>query len=577
MPVVEGSAPQGVSATGGLSKPSTAVERAGLRGAALQTLLFSSLGALAFGLSFPLSSDFVAGWPLAFVWPALLAAAALRAPSRRFVAISIAPTFGLALLAHEWWMGDVTGLGMPVLVAYLALWMVALGILVRAIAGPHAATRWPCIVALPVALVAVEFLRGDLVCTGYAWFFAAHPLVEWPAFAQVASLGGGWLVSGVAALFAGSILDGIFRGGRTRIVSPIVGVGVMLMTLAFGSMRLEELDSHSTKSGADDSATFLLVQTDLPMSNKLDWEPEAQIEDFLGFARLSLQGADAARARGESIDVVVWPETMLPGFGLEPESIKALVDGNYYPGNRYDEAMRDLSSRLKSPMIVGSPAFIGLRVEASRFRWDNQFNSAYLIDPSGKLARTDKIFLTPFGETMPIISNWNWLERQLLSLGADGMSFDLDTAANPQRFELSTAAGKIHVGVPICFEITAPWASRRIAFDGSVRKAQVLVNISNDGWFSTSRAGRRQHLQVAQLRAIELATPVVRCANTGRSAWIDEGGRVVASLPPQVADTLIARPRPAGGTPLAARVGDGVAWCALVAAVVLSARPRRLF
>jgi len=117
--------------------------------------------------------------------------------------------------------------------------------------------------------------------------------------------------------------------------------------------------------------------------------------------------------------------------------------------------------------------------------------------------------------------------------------------------------------VPICFEITAPWASRRIAFEGGVRSAEVLVNLSNDGWFAYSGAGRRQHLQVAQLRAIELATPVVRAANTGISASIDAAGVIRGTVAAKTAGTLVASVVLASEAPMSATVGDGVAWTAL--------------
>jgi apolipoprotein N-acyltransferase len=108
----------------------------------------------------------------------------------------------------------------------------------------------------------------------------------------------------------------------------------------------------------------------------------------------------------------------------------------------------------------------------------------------------------------------------------------------------------------------------------------VLVNISNDGWFGPSGAGRRQHLQVAQLRAIELATPVVRAANTGMSASIAADGRILAFLPANKAGSLLAQVTPAAsglGEPYAVLTGDLVAWTALglLGAVGLSRRPRR--
>ncbi len=558
---------------GGEERTAPHARRADVR----RTALAATAALAAFAFSFPLSEDSVGGWPLAFAWPALLGFAAWFAPSARALAVAVfVPSF-VAFLVLQWWMREITALGMPFLVAYLALWMTALALLLRRLAGraPEGSTalRVPFVVALPAAVVAVEFLRGDLVCTGYAWFFAAHPLVEWPLFAQAASLGGGWLVSGLAALAGGALLDLAFARGRRRIFCPAAALLLLAASLGYGAMRLSEPAASSARA----PLSVLLVQTNLPMSNKLAWAPEAQVEDFLEFAQLTVDGAARARRASERVDLAVWPETMVPGFGLEPESLSTLVERRLFPLDRFDRSLRALSRQIEAPLLVGSPAFLGLRVEENRFVWDSQFNSAYLVDGDGRRGRTDKIFLTPFGETMPIISNWDWLEERLLALGADGMTFDLDTAARPERFAVGTADGEVRVGVPICFEITAPWASRRIAFDGAVRASEVLVNISNDGWFGPSDAGRRQHLQVSQLRAIELDTPVVRAANTGISAAVDARGRVLGRLPARAGDALRVSVTPSSSVPLAARIGDLVAWLAVgtAGALLVATRARK--
>ena len=537
------------------------------------SFLLGALSALAFALSFPLSESFTAGWPLVFVWPALLAAAVWTAPRPITLAWTIGLPFYAAFLAQEWWMRHITELGMPVLVLYLAGWTVILALVVRGLTvGKRGALRWPFAVAVPVALVAIEYLRGSLICSGYAWFFAAHPLVEWTEVAQVAALGGGWLLTALAGLVAGACADAVLRRDRARVLMPAGAAVALAAAWIYGRAHVS---AHDAAAAEAQPPRILVVQTNLPMSNKLAWPPEQQIEDFLVFARQTIDGAKAAREAGETIDLALWPETMLPGLGLEPDSLRALVAGNYYPGDRYDEALRDLSTRIDAPLVVGSPAYLGLRVEGSRFAWDRQFNSAYLVGPDGARGRTDKIYLTPFGEMMPIISNWDWLEAQLLALGAEGMTFDLDAAERPERFTVAGKQGEIGVGVPICFEITQPWASRRIAFPDGSRAAQVLVNLSNDGWFASSKSGRRQHLQVAQLRAIELATPVVRCVNTGISASIDAVGRIEATLPPEQPGSFVARPALGKDTPTAVLVGDWLAVAASAAALVGLIRSRR--
>ena len=115
--------------------------------------------------------------------------------------------------------------------------------------------------------------------------------------------------------------------------------------------------------------------------------------------------------------------------------------------------------------------------------------------------------------------------------------------------------------------------------EGGIRRAEVLVNLTNDGWFGDSDMTREQHLQIARWRARELATPVIRAANTGISAAIDARARLIGK--PDDPGKVVAAPRqegrlireviPAQGLTIYARVGDVFTWSALAAAVVLTA------
>jgi apolipoprotein N-acyltransferase len=87
------------------------------------------------------------------------------------------------------------------------------------------------------------------------------------------------------------------------------------------------------------------------------------------------------------------------------------------------------------------------------------------------------------------------------------------------------------------------------------RGAGLLVNLSNDAWFG--RTGYAAlHFLHSRFRAVELRTWAVRAANTGISAVIDPGGRVVASLPIFAEGTLHAEVGPALGPTFYARFGD---------------------
>ena len=60
--------------------------------------------------------------------------------------------------------------------------------------------------------------------------------------------------------------------------------------------------------------------------------------------------------------------------------------------------------------------------------------------------------------------------------------------------------------------------------------ADFLVNVTNDAWYGNTSAPY-QHLAQATFRAVENRAPLVRAANTGISAIVDEDGRVAWASP----------------------------------------------
>ena len=81
----------------------------------------------------------------------------------------------------------------------------------------------------------------------------------------------------------------------------------------------------------------------------------------------------------------------------------------------------------------------------------------------------------------------------------------------------------------------------REAPDG--RQPDVLLNLSNDGWFHGS-SEHDMHLAVSVFRAVENRVPLARAVNTGISAIIDGNGRVLERLP-KLKEGVLAGDRPA--------------------------------
>jgi apolipoprotein N-acyltransferase len=476
-------------------------------------------------------------WFTAFLAPLPLAWLALNARTAR---IAMSAAFVAQLLMWLWllrWIVNVTFIGYPALALYLALYGAAFVVLLRFLHRTRTIGRLPMAVLVPFVWTAVEFFRGDVLFDGYPWYLLGHPLIAFPLLVQSADLFGTYFISFLVAMFAGAILDVVllarpFNQGRRRtvIASALLGALAMLANVIYGVWRINQ--SLEPALGP----RILAIQTNLSQDNKLGWPEEAQARDVPRFIEQTRQAQANVNA-----DLIVWPETMVPGLGFEPdllENLRIIRREEFY---RWPDAVLALSKNLQTPMLVGIESWVNTKLvheSETRVRVEREFtyNSSVLLQGDPPFQRYDKSFLTPFGETMPYISAWPWLERLLLNIGVGAnLSFELDS--NPDiriiNFQWKPASGGApavaRLATPICFEDTVARLCRRMAYRGGQKRIDAFVNISNDGWFTFSQADRKLHAQIARFRCIENRVPMVRCVNTGMSIWIDSNGRLIAA------------------------------------------------
>jgi len=199
------------------------------------------------------------------------------------------------------------------------------------------------------------------------------------------------------------------------------------------------------------------------------------------------EGVDSTQPR-----LIVWPETTLP------------ADITYLG---YEGMLQNLAVRTGSCYLVG--AYSPTRIPGE----DRLRNSAYVIDSDGRTKGIySKVRLVPFGEFVP----WREQLKPILK------SFPIrlrDVLPGIGRPVIDCSVGKI--GTMICFESLFSDISRQEVADG----ANVLVIITNDGWFGRTQAAY-QHLLFARLRAVETDRPIVRAAATGMSALISHKGEI---------------------------------------------------
>lgn len=532
---------------------------------AVKTAIFALMHAVLFLCAYPP----INAWPLALLAPAPLAWLAINARTTHRALLIVLIVQLLMWLWMSRWLIEVTVVGWPLQALCMSLYALAFVWIVRRISRHKLMMMRPMALVIAVVWVGLECLRGELAFDGYPWYLLGHPLIEWPVLAQSADLLGAYLTSFLAAVVAGAVVDFLRwharqLPGRPAIIAIVVIAALQALNVGYGAWRLRAEEQGQAE------LRILAIQTNLPQSNKVAWSLEAQQSDMASFIDLTQRAFEETEGRP---DLIVWPETMLPARGLEPEILQTLLDWRQESELGFAFDVIRLSDELRTPMLVGSPCFLGLDVsEEGMWIWDTHYNSAYLVDGLPPYQRYDKCFLTPFGEVMPYISAWPWLEEKLLAVGAKGMTFTLASNPDIERLTLRRADRDIFLATPICFEDTVGRVCRRMVYDRGVKRADVLVNLSNDGWFGDHDAGRAQHAQIARFRCIENRVPMVRCANTGLSVAVDSRGRLLGRIgrgrygEARRVGWLDARVPLDGSMTLYGRIGDVWAWVCLLAA-----------
>lgn len=263
--------------------------------------------------------------------------------------------------------------------------------------------------------------------------------------------------------------------------------------------------------------TAVLLQPNLPQD--ADWSRAHLEETGRRLAYLSLQASinpDEPPPR-----LLVWPEVPAPFYYYSDPYFRNLVTGVARVGRTW--------------------ALIGAVAHTHR---GEPLNSAVLIAPSGEPAgRYDKIRLVPFGEFVP--KYFGFINKITREAG------NFRPGASLKVFPVSGGT----LGVFICYEAAFPHFVRGFAAQG----AQVLVNISNDGYFGRT-AARDQHLKIARMRAAENGRWLLRATNDGVTTAIDPAGRLTDHLAPFEEAALRTRFSWISATTPYTRYGDWFAW-----------------
>ncbi|MGA8491513.1 MAG: apolipoprotein N-acyltransferase [Terriglobales bacterium] len=427
--------------------------------------------------------------------------------------------------------GVSTPVGIVILILfclYLAIYQGVFGLLVSLIAGSRPVNLRVLLLS-PVLWVAVELARTRI--TGFPWGLLGTTQVDNIPLARVASVTGVYGLS-FEIMLVNAALAAAFLVAREKRKQLLLAAVVAALILQAGSLV------PAPAIPADHTA--VLVQANVPILEGPDWTKQYFNDTIRDLSAISLASNGAAHP-----DLIVWPENPAPFYASDP---------------LFRDAVSNVARQANAWVLAGS---IGIRnASATPNQPTEIYNSASLVSPSGEwTSRYDKIHLVPFGEYVPF--------KQIFSF-AGGLTKEVgDFSRGTSRQPLD--AGGTKLGVFICYESIFPDDIRQFANNG----AQVLVNISNDGWYGDSGA-YAQHLKQSRMRAVENNRWLLLDTNTGVTAVIDPNGRTVASATRKTRTALSAPYALVNATTFYTRHGDWFAYlCAIISLAALLMRLAR--
>lgn len=341
------------------------------------------------------------------------------------------------------------------------------------------------LVLAPFLWVAVELLRAHLV--SFPWLLLGTAQIENLPLTRLASVTGVYGVSFEIALvntaFTAAML--VHRRRRKPLLVAALAGAVALQSTVLVQVPRSEVDSHAT-----------LVQQNVPIQRQWSYEQYKGLLDEL--TRLS-RAPEPGKNPGAP-PLIVWPESPAP-FQTDDRL--------------FAETTAELARTQHAWLLTGATA---VQPAVKPGEAPSDYNSALLVSPEGvPTQRYDKVHLVPWGEYVPFAWAFGFAKALTHEVGAF-------TSSGGERLPLD--AGGHRYGVFICYESVFPHEVRQFVEHG----AEVLVNISNDGWFGDSGAAW-QGLNMARMRAVENHRWMLRDTNTGITASIDPLGRVVAGAP----------------------------------------------
>jgi len=309
-----------------------------------------------------------------------------------------------------------------------------------------------------------EFLREN-VGWGFGWLNLGYSQYLNTLIIQPVDLLGTKFISWLIIL-CNLIIKKILKEKRL-IKELFVFLGIITFCLIYSNWKINTITSQ-------EKIKLTLIQPNILQEEK--WNPEKR-----GFILKKLK---ELTKKAPSDSLVIYPEASFP-FVLKKTNF---------------DKFKKFLKKIQRDTLWGV-----IEKEGGEF-----YNEAMLLDKEGNLIeKYEKVKLVPFGEYVPLRNFFSFIPV-INTIG--------DFSAGKKEVIFKYKNKKF--SVLICFEDIFPFYVAQVS-----RKADFLVNITNDAWFK-GEPEAHQHLSILTLRSIENKISSIRCANTGISAMITPTGKI---------------------------------------------------
>ncbi|WP_316746349.1 apolipoprotein N-acyltransferase [Pedobacter gandavensis] len=366
-------------------------------------------------------------------------------------------------------------------------------------------SKWVAYTGLISFWIAMEYLHQtwDLA---FPWmtlgngFAASHQLVQWYEFTGVYG-GSLWiLLSNILAFEAYQAWK--TQTGKLKFKPVMIFAAVILIPIAASLIR------YTTYTEKSVPVNVVTVQPNIDPYQKLGGISTQ--EQLRVLTKLSDSVGQV------NTEYFIWPETAIPNYSDE-DRIRSNPDFILLQDFISKYKNGTLITGIESIKVYNDKQTISAKLDPNSGLYIDNFNAAMQVENSANVQFYHKSKLVPGVEKMPFPETLAFLTPVFAQLG--GTVGGWGWQENPGVFYAQSGVG---VAPVICYEsLWGDWVGRSVK-DG----AQFIAIITNDGWWGNT-SGKDQHLLYAKLRAIETRRWVVRSANTGISAFIDQKGNII--------------------------------------------------